>query len=259
MTALGLARVTAHVGCLAAAGWLAVSTVTPSRPTRPTRPVLALSVVGNDSIDLGELRQGEPVATAFQVRNDSRTAIQIDGVTSTCGCTIPTITTKELAPGESATVDVQFNTKGVRGISTQYVVTRFAEGPKSPILELPFQIDASVIPDYRVKPLNLQPFSRKSPTQEMAISPHAGESCKITGTKVDRAWFKATHREAQPGGGQTVRVEFLPTMYEPFGGDAMLVILVDSPGQPSYSVRLQVENGTATPTQMPGLATGATR
>jgi uncharacterized cupredoxin-like copper-binding protein len=64
--------------------------------------------------DFGKLKPGEVVKHSFTITNDGNAPMQIAKVVPVCECVkILNYPTKELKPGESATVEVEFNTSGL--------------------------------------------------------------------------------------------------------------------------------------------------
>ncbi len=73
------------------------------------------------NFDFGKVRQGEVLRHTFTLRNDSSKVLNIKDINTSCGCTASKISKKKLAPKESTTIEVVFNTKGYSGIVTQFI------------------------------------------------------------------------------------------------------------------------------------------
>lgn len=71
--------------------------------------------------DFGQVRQGQVVAHVFTFTNQTAKPLRIEGVTTSCGCTVSSVKKKELAAGESTTLEVKFRSKGYQGKVTQFV------------------------------------------------------------------------------------------------------------------------------------------
>ena len=65
--------------------------------------------------DFGTIAQGEKVSHTFSFRNIGDGPLQITDVTTSCGCTASKYSTKPVAPGESGTVEVIFDSYGREG------------------------------------------------------------------------------------------------------------------------------------------------
>ena len=62
--------------------------------------------------DFGTIPNGTPVETVFKYTNTGKSMLVVSNIKSTCGCTVPSNWTKEVAPGETGEFNVKFNGKG---------------------------------------------------------------------------------------------------------------------------------------------------
>jgi|GEM_PF-37696 len=62
--------------------------------------------------DFGSIPNGIPVSTVFTYKNVGKSPLVVSNIKSTCGCTVPSDWTKEVAPGETGEFKVEFNGKG---------------------------------------------------------------------------------------------------------------------------------------------------
>ena len=62
--------------------------------------------------DFGIIENGTPVETTFEYTNTGNSMLVVSNIKSTCGCTVPSNWTKEVAPGETGRFAVKFNGKG---------------------------------------------------------------------------------------------------------------------------------------------------
>ncbi|OZV67673.1 DUF1573 domain-containing protein [Winogradskyella aurantia] len=62
--------------------------------------------------DFGTIENGTPVETTFKYTNSGNSMLVVSNIKSTCGCTVPSNWTKEVAPGETGEFTVKFNGKG---------------------------------------------------------------------------------------------------------------------------------------------------
>lgn len=65
-----------------------------------------------DVHDFGTVKEGEVVETSFVVTNTGKSNLIIIDAKATCGCTVPTWPKEPVGPGESAEINVKFNTSG---------------------------------------------------------------------------------------------------------------------------------------------------
>jgi hypothetical protein len=87
-------------------------------------PVLALDKMEHD---FGKIMNGTPVETVFKYTNTGNSMLVVSNIKSTCGCTVPSNYTKELAPGETGEFTVKFNGKGNGKVSKSLTITANTE------------------------------------------------------------------------------------------------------------------------------------
>ena len=59
--------------------------------------------------DFGKIPQGKPVYYSFEIVNTGKTALTLDNVQASCGCTTPEWSRDPIAPGATAKIKVGFN------------------------------------------------------------------------------------------------------------------------------------------------------
>ncbi len=84
--------------------------------------------------DFGTAEQGSIVRYQLQVFNDGKDTLAIRKIKSSCGCTTGEPDRSLIAPGESATIAISFNTYGREGYHAKSV-TIFTNDPDHPRLE----------------------------------------------------------------------------------------------------------------------------
>lgn len=94
-----------------------------------------------DTWDFGFIQKDEIVTHDFEIKNNLPGTLTIKDVTTSCGCTASSARKKTLAPGESTQVKVEFNSKGFKGETSQFVYVN-TDDPLNPILK--FTIKAFV-------------------------------------------------------------------------------------------------------------------
>jgi hypothetical protein len=72
----------------------------------------------------GVVKEGEKVGHIFQFTNTGDADLVLTSATASCGCTVPKYNKKPVAPGESGTVEVIFDTSGRDGVQTKTVVVQ---------------------------------------------------------------------------------------------------------------------------------------
>ncbi|NCW87476.1 MAG: DUF1573 domain-containing protein [Chitinophagia bacterium] len=78
-----------------------------------------------DSIDrqLGQLKSGKEVQITWRFKNVGDKPLIIEGVSASCGCTVPEKPEKPLLPGEEGVIKATFNGSGTGVIAKQVHVT----------------------------------------------------------------------------------------------------------------------------------------
>jgi len=89
-------------------------------------------VVQNPNHNFGDIVQGEKVQHNFVITNTGGDKLIITNVRASCGCTAALPDKKELAPGESTNIKVEFNSTGRIGKQdkTVYVTSNDKENPE---------------------------------------------------------------------------------------------------------------------------------
>ncbi|MEO1031964.1 DUF1573 domain-containing protein [Winogradskyella sp.] len=77
--------------------------------------------------DFGTIVNGTPVETIFKYKNTGNSMLVVSNIKSTCGCTVPSNYTKEVAPGETGQFTVKFNGKGNGKVSKSLTMTTNTE------------------------------------------------------------------------------------------------------------------------------------
>ncbi len=75
--------------------------------------------------NFGKIPQGKPVTTVFEVTNTGKTALKLDNVQASCGCTTP-VWDKEnaIAPGATSKITVGYNA-AAEGPFTKFITITF--------------------------------------------------------------------------------------------------------------------------------------
>jgi uncharacterized cupredoxin-like copper-binding protein len=106
----------------------------------PDTPLLTLTIRGNvivkestDSYagaiiflpesqhDFGKVNEGEILTYNFTFENKGKQPLIIKDITTSCGCTAAVVSSKNLEPGQSGSVKVDFDTKNRQGKTTRTV------------------------------------------------------------------------------------------------------------------------------------------
>ena len=83
----------------------------------------------NDVIDYGEIAKGSDGVRTFEFTNVGDAPLVISNVKSSCGCTVPSKPDGPVAPGESSTIQVKYDTKRIGPIRKTVTVYSNADEP----------------------------------------------------------------------------------------------------------------------------------
>jgi hypothetical protein len=73
--------------------------------------------------DFGKIKQNDPAAVTFTVKNISSAPLIITAAKSSCGCTVAEFTKEPIKPGESGVVKATYNSARVGGFTKTVTVT----------------------------------------------------------------------------------------------------------------------------------------
>lgn len=93
-------------------------------------PIISFDKVEHD---FGTLEDGTPVETIFKYTNTGNSMLVVSDIKSTCGCTVPSNWTREVAPGETGEFSVKFNGKGANQVQKTVNLTTNTENGKESV------------------------------------------------------------------------------------------------------------------------------
>ena len=82
-----------------------------NEPAVPAGPITTIDAI-DATYDFGEVMEGEKVVHNYEIKNTGDEPLIISNAKGSCGCTVPDWPREPIAPGETATIKVQFDTKG---------------------------------------------------------------------------------------------------------------------------------------------------
>jgi len=94
------------------------------------------------SFDFGDMKQGDKRSHTFNLTNNGKTDLLIRRVRSSCGCTAVAPSKKVIAPGETAPIEVTFDSRGKSGRQSKSI-TVITNDPKNPTATL--RISSNII------------------------------------------------------------------------------------------------------------------
>ena len=94
----------------------------------------ALISFETDTIDYGEILKGSNGVRTFTFQNIGDVPIEIQGVKSSCGCTVPKKPNEPIPPGGKGEIQVKYDTNRI-GVFRK-TITVNTNAPSSPIIAL---------------------------------------------------------------------------------------------------------------------------
>ncbi|BDD10475.1 hypothetical protein FUAX_29070 [Fulvitalea axinellae] len=89
----------------------------------------------------GEVKQGAVVTHVFKFKNTGKSALVIQNIGTSCGCTTPSYSKEPIAPGKSGEITVKFDTKGKRGQQSKSIRITANTIPATTVLRLLGAVD----------------------------------------------------------------------------------------------------------------------
>lgn len=158
-------------------------------PATPTTPATAKGVgpkleLGMTEWNIGTIWWGDPAETQLVIKNVGDAPLTIEHVKTSCGCTVAQPNKSLLAPGESDSVKLTYNTrKGVVKVSQNVTVT--TNDPQRPSVVIPVHGE-------------VRPLFNATPTSAIAFNQISTES-KLTQTvELTSAYDKPLHLKLKP-------------------------------------------------------------
>ena len=106
----------------------------------------------SECIDLGTIVCGNPITATFKFTNTGDAELEVIQVRPGCGCTKAETGKNKLAPGESSTITVVFNSSGYSG-EVSKSISVMSNDPARPTMAISFKTE--VVPLAKLKPERL--------------------------------------------------------------------------------------------------------
>lgn len=126
--------------------------------------------------DFGSIPDGTPVETTFKYTNTGKSMLVVSNIKSTCGCTVPSNWTKEVAPGETGEFAVKFNGKGNGKTSKSITVTTNTEKGQEVVRISAFVEADPNAPAQKPAATTINPLSTDTPVKTSTQPGHEGHN-----------------------------------------------------------------------------------
>lgn len=112
----------------------------------------SIKIVGGTNADFGTLYRGDRIEKKLTIKNDGSDTLRIANVSASCGCTAAMLSEKIIAPGDSGSLNVGFNSENFSG-KVQKNVTLTSNDPQNPTLQ--FRFGVNIIEELSLDPRTL--------------------------------------------------------------------------------------------------------
>lgn len=101
------------------------------------RPIISFE---KEEHDFGTVIEGEKLSYSFRFTNTGDAPLIISHAKGSCGCTVPNWSKKPVAPGETGTIDVSFNSAGRSGKQTKAVTLTTNAVPNTKVIRITSEV-----------------------------------------------------------------------------------------------------------------------
>ena len=109
------------------------NTAAATEPAAPTGPTTTMSFTETE-FNFGKVKAGEKVQHEYSFKNTGKEPLVISNAKGSCGCTVPVWPKEPIAPGASAKIKVEFDSKGKSGPQTKQVTITANTDPVQSII-----------------------------------------------------------------------------------------------------------------------------
>ena len=192
-------------------------------PTPPPALAVATTNVAGPKIrfatpmyDFGRARAGEPVKYVYAFTNIGDDILTVANVQPQCGCTTAGEWTKQVEPGKTGSIPIQFNTANYNGpVFKQVTVTCNDKSQGTLFLQLRGTVYKPLEVNPQLAVLNLSPDSELASTI-VTITNSTDEPLTLSEPESNNKAFKAELKTIAPGKGYQLVISSVPPM--PSGG-----------------------------------------
>jgi len=203
--------------------------------------------------DFGRVRSGDPVKYTYVFTNTGCGMLVINSVQPQCGCTTAGEWTKQVEPGKTGTIPIQFNTAAYNGgVFKQVTVT--CNVTNQPMLFL--QLKGTVYRPYDINPqmavFNLAPDADRA-SMVMTITNNMEEPLLLSPPTVNNPRFSVELVTNQLGKGYQVKVSTVPPMAASGSDQGQMILKTSWTNTPTIAVALVANIQPAVMVTPPGI------
>jgi len=154
------------VGALLACAWQVSFSAPAFAEQAPPPPAIS---VEEPVYDFGKVPEGGAIRHVFKVKNIGGTPLEIKSVSAACGCTAAAPKEKQIAPGRTSEIEVQFDTRNRPG-RNEKTVTVVSNDPKTPSLTLLIRAEVEQLLSFDPPFTRLGTGKDEAPTAEVWLT-----------------------------------------------------------------------------------------
>jgi Protein of unknown function (DUF1573) len=220
-------------------------------------PGLAVAQLATEKqhVDLGELKTGPQSSHTFVLKHGGESGtLYLGEVTTTCGCTKPTLSAKELKPGEWANLTITVNTLlQPEGKRSWPIRVRFTNSETAKEQEAELLLSATLVREVSVNPAILALSVTGAAKQTITVTDIRAKPLTITKATLGNTSLTATLGERKTN--QTPITVSVPEDLKPGTHADILTLTTDDSNCPTLEVPVKIQKRnaadvTATPTDL---------
>jgi len=193
------------------------------------------------TIDLGDMYQGQKVGKTITITNIGGDTLKITGVKAQCGCTAALIDKSEVAPRDSAKLDITFDSHAYLGKVTKQVYISSNDTSNSKVT---LNLTANVIQVLKLTPPYFGFDNAKVDSEYVRTvtisNPSQEKTVNITSvdTKLEHVRVSLEKNSLKPGEQAELKVYFKPVKTGSWQGT--VEVNTDHPLQPKFDVKVYI-------------------
>lgn len=193
------------------------------------------------TLDLGDMYQGQKIGRTVTLTNIGNDTLRITGVKAQCGCTATLIDKKEVAPNDSAKLDITFDSQSWLGKVTKQVYITSNDTTNS---KLTVNLTANIIQILKLTPPYFGFDNTKVDSEYVRTvtitNPSQEKTVNITSvnTKLEHVKLTLLKNSLMPGEQTEMKVFFKPVKTGSWQGT--VEVNTDHPLQPKFDIKVYI-------------------
>jgi hypothetical protein len=197
-------------------------------------------VVKEKQFNFGKVKQGQSVEHVFEIENQGKGDLVLEGAHGSCGCVATVLSAKTIAPGGKGQVKATFSTAGRRGQQTKQIFV-ISNDPVEHQLTL--GVEGEVIVDVAIDPQYLwlkEIKTGEKASREFSLTVPDPEKLKVASVTVEDKRFTVRRKSGDPKGNAVYELEFRGTK-KPESVSAEVVVRAEGSSEPATQAGIRLE------------------